>query len=93
MRIKDNPVPIYIMSCYAYEELNDSFISDTTFDMLSRYLADNWGNLKHRHKHLIDEEGCAYTSSLTVSYDDLPNIIKETTKQILKDKNENSFVW
>ena len=93
MQIRDNPIAIYIMSCYAYEELNSPFISDIVFDKLGKYIYDNWDDLEHKHKRFIDREGCAYTSALTVGYSELPTIIREATKQIFKDKNENSFMW
>lgn len=71
-----NPVAVYLMSCYAYEELDAPFLTDAEFDALGRYIETHWDELEHRHKHLIDRDSCAFTSGITQPYDTWPLIIK-----------------
>lgn len=78
----ENPIGIYLMSCYAYEELAAPFLADGDFDELGQYIADNWKKLEHRHKHLIDPERCMYTSGITKPYSEWPLIILSATHQI-----------
>jgi len=84
---RKNPIPIYLMSCYAYEKLDASFISDNSFDRLGRYIEKNWRKIRHRHKRYINKEDVAFTSAITCNYDDLPSIVKNATVQLLKEKN------
>lgn len=71
-----HPVAVYLMSCYAYEELDAPFLTDAEFDALGRYIEAHWDELEHRHKHLIDRDSCAYTSGITKPYAKWPLIIK-----------------
>lgn len=71
-----NPIAVYLMSCYAYEELDRPFLTDGEFDALGRYIEQNWDSLEHRHKHLIDRDSCAFTSGITQPYRKWPLIIK-----------------
>lgn len=71
-----HPVAVYLMSCYAYEELAAPFLSDADFDALGRYIEQNWDSIEHRHKHLIDRDSCAFTSGITQPYRKWPLIIK-----------------
>lgn len=74
-----NPIGIYLMSCYAYEVLNKPFLSDAEFDALGRFINQWYDVLEHRHKQFIDEEACAYTSAVTVPYEELPLIVLGAT--------------
>lgn len=70
-----NPVGVYLMSCYAYEVLDNPFLADADFDELGRFIADNYESLNHRHKYIIDRERCAHTSGITIPYREWPSII------------------
>lgn len=78
------------MACYAYEELAESIMTDFEFDMLGRYIYDNYDKLEHRHKYLIDRENCHSTSALTIPYDDLPTIIKEATYYVIEEQEKEN---
>lgn len=86
-----NPVGVYLMSCYAYEVLNDSFITDYQFDKLGAYLHKVGEFMDHRHIDLIDLENCQHTSALTVPYHELPTIIVGATYQKLGKPFPNDF--
>ena len=74
------------MSCYAYEQLNNSFIADRSFDILGNYINDHWDELEHPHKEYVDSAGVYCTSSLTVGYHELPLIILMATHRILNSE-------
>lgn len=83
MNWRRNPVAFYLMSCYAYEQLNDSFLTDFEFDELGRYIQKHWDEIGHPHKKYIDKEACHCTSALTVQYYELPFVILTSTHEIL----------
>ena len=88
-----NPIGIYLMSCYAYEKLNSSFISDRSFDMLGVYIDTHWKEIHHRHKKYINPAGLTATSSLTVGYHELPLIVLMATHRILKTDFTSSPIY
>ena len=49
-------VPIYLMSSYLYYELDKNVLTDSQFDYLCKKILDNWDNINHMHKHLIDKD-------------------------------------
>ena len=49
-------VPIYLMSSYLYYELDKNDLTDSQFDYLCKKILDNWDNINHMHKHLIDKD-------------------------------------
>tara|TARA_B100002019_G_scaffold180127_1_gene155538 strand:- start:1759 stop:2073 length:315 start_codon:yes stop_codon:yes gene_type:complete len=48
-----NPVARYLMSAYAYYVEDDPIITDTEFDMLSKWMLHHWDAIDHPHKKLI----------------------------------------
>jgi len=93
MSWKHNPVGVYIMSCYAYEVLSDSFITDAEFDACGWHIAEEWDNLTHRHRDYINREACAFTSALTVPYEELPLIALSATHHKLGTRLEDSPIY
>ncbi len=50
-------VQYFLMASYLYYNLNtEPPMSDAEFDTLCRRLYDEWDDIKHYHKHLIDRE-------------------------------------
>lgn len=47
-------IPWYLMAAYAYYEEDDPIISDKLFDEMAKRMKENWNDLDHFHKHLID---------------------------------------
>jgi hypothetical protein len=51
-----NPIARYLMCAYAYYEQDDPLISDVEFDMLAKYILQNYDDISHFHKHLVTKE-------------------------------------
>ena len=51
-----NPIARYMMCAYAYYEEDDPLISDYQFDMLAKYILQNYDKINHHHKHLVTKE-------------------------------------
>lgn len=49
-------VPWWLMASYAYYVEDKSILSDATFDAIAATLGDEWDQVSHRHKHLIDRD-------------------------------------
>lgn len=93
MNIYHNPVAFYLMSCYAYEQLSDSFLTDSQFDELGRYIKKNWDEIDHPHKKYIDKTACHCTSALTVQYYELPLMVLTATHKLLGTRFESSPIF
>lgn len=93
MNIYHSPIPMYLMSCYAYEILSSSFLTDSQFDGLSHHIHEHWDEINHSHKKFIDRENCHSTSALTVEYYELPIIILTGTHDILGTDFKSSPIY
>jgi hypothetical protein len=47
-------VPHFLIHSYAYYVEDNPIIGDGTFDLIVRLLGDDWDDIEHQHKHLID---------------------------------------
>jgi hypothetical protein len=54
---------LLIHACLYYH-FDQNYLTDYQYDMLARAVADQWDNLEHMHKHLIDGEALKHSSSL-----------------------------
>jgi hypothetical protein len=50
-------VPHYLVHCYLYYQVGRGLIRDDVFDALAARLADEWEDVEHPHKDLIDPAG------------------------------------
>ena len=64
-------IPIYLMSSYLYYELDKNVLSDSQFDYLCKKILDNWDNINHMHKHLIDKDNLKSGSGYGLEYTNL----------------------
>jgi hypothetical protein len=64
-------VPIYLMSSYLYYECDLNVLEDTQFDYLCKKILDNWDNIDHMHKHLLDKETLKAGSGYGIEYTNL----------------------
>ena len=64
-------VPIYLMSSYLYYELDKNVLTDSQFDYLCKKILDNWDNINHMHKHLIDKHNLKSVSVYGIEYNNL----------------------
>ena len=46
-----NKLSMYLMAAYAYYVEDDPIMSDWHFDMLAKYLLENYDTIEHQHKH------------------------------------------
>ena len=51
-----NPIAKYLMCAYAYYELDKPLIEDFEFDQLAKDILENWNNIQHMHKHLLNKD-------------------------------------
>ena len=61
-------VPLYLMSSYLYYEQDKNVLDDVEFDYLCKRLLDNWDDVKHIHKHLIDKNNLKAGSGYGITY-------------------------
>ena len=59
------------MSSYLYYEQDKNVLDDTQFDYLCKKLYDNWDNVEHMHKHLIDKDNLKAGSGYGIEYTNL----------------------
>lgn len=74
-------VAMYLVHCCIYYKLNESIIDDFLFDELASCLRENWHNVEHVHKHLIDYEMLLNGSS--GYYIKFPGIVEGSAKTLL----------
>ena len=63
-------VPYYLAYSYLYYEKDVSLISDEEYDSLCKKLYDNWDEVVHYHKHLIDKEALLSGTGYHLKYPD-----------------------
>ena len=61
-------VPIYLMSSYLYYDLNKNVLDDTQFDYVCKKLYDNFDDITHMHKHLLDKDNLKAGSGYGITY-------------------------
>lgn len=50
-------VPYFLMASYLYYNINiESPMSDEEYDILCKRLYDEWDEIEHPHKHLIERD-------------------------------------
>jgi hypothetical protein len=84
-------VPHYLIHCYIYYEIGDSIISDDEFDQLAKRIYDEWDDIEHMHKHLIDRDSLSTGGSyLRTRY---TNMIIYSAYQLLKERGNSNFQY
>jgi len=65
--IEDNinmAVPYYLMASYAYYVQDDPIFTDGFYDSLAKQILDNWDNITHRHRDVLNQDNLAAGSFL-----------------------------
>jgi hypothetical protein len=94
--IEDNinmAVPYYLMASYAYYVQDDPIFTDGFYDSLAKQILDNWDNITHRHRDVLNKDNLEAGSFLG----EYPGIIegalqslREQSKTVAKPKwNKN----
>lgn len=77
-------VPWYLMAAFMYETEDDPIISDHVWDEICVRLMNEWDDIEHFHKHLIEKDSL---ESGTASYlKELPNRIINAAKSLSTSK-------
>lgn len=80
---KDNPskyVSWYLIASYIYYNRSswEPPMRDEDYDKMCKVLLDNYGNLIHPHKHLIDKESLRAGTGFNLKENDYPLIVKHS---------------
>jgi len=63
----------WLMCSYLYYELDVNVINDDEFNMLSRYLLDNYNHITDMYKHLVTKDNFKSSTGYDIKY---PTMIK-----------------
>ena len=77
-------VPYYLMYSYLYYEKDSPIISDAEYATICKRLHDEWDDIEHYHKHIIDKENLVAGTGYSIKY---PTIVKDSAL-LLKEKNK-----
>ena len=77
-------VPYYLMYSYLYYEKDSPIISAAEYDTICKRLHDEWDNIEHYHKHIINKEHLVAGTGYSLKY---PTIVKDSAL-LLKEKNK-----
>ncbi len=61
-------VPIYLMSSYLYYKKNLNILSDIDFDSVCLRLVQEWDDIEHVHKRLLDLDSLQAGTGYDVGY-------------------------
>ncbi len=61
-------VPYYLMLSYLYYEENESIVDDIEYDTICKRLYNEWDNIEHHHKHLVDRSSLAAGTGYHMKY-------------------------
>ena len=78
-----NPIAKYLMCAYAYHELDKPLIEDFEFDQLAKDILENWNNIQHMHKHLLNKDMLVAGTYLG----EYPNIVKGAVGNYIRENN------
>lgn len=84
---QDNPnmlVPYYLMYSYLYYQHNVSLVEDHEYDRVCKKILDEWDNIEHRHKSLINKDSLSAGTGYDLEY---PLIVQHAALQ-LKESEE-----
>lgn len=82
-------VPWYLMLSYGYYILNETIVSDTFFDNLSKIFLNNFNEIKHRHKALISEDDLKAGTLYYLRENDYPLLVRSAYNQVVYKKGED----
>jgi hypothetical protein len=68
-------VPWYLMASYLYYVRDVSLLSDGYYDRICHELNDNFKQIKHWHKHLVDQKQLDAGTGFRLRFDQFPSRI------------------
>ena len=66
-------VPYYLMYSYLYYEKDISLVPDTEYDIICKRLYNEWNEVEHLHKHLVEKETLLAGTGYSLKY---PEMVK-----------------
>lgn len=70
-----------VVASYAYYHLDVSLLSDTLFDQACKWLLDNYDDVEHRLKYLVDRDSLAAGSLYNVPMTSYPGGVRYLAEQ------------
>ena len=67
---KNMLVPYYMVYSYLYYVENISYVSDKEYDFICKTLYEEWDNVNHFHKYLIEKESLLSGTGYYLTYPD-----------------------
>ena len=67
-------VPYYLMSSYLYYKEDKAVLLDSEFDLVCQRLLDEWDNIVHWHKELINKDDLSAGTGYAIN--EYPNRVK-----------------
>ena len=61
-------IPKYLIHSYLYYEQDTNLITDEEFNAICKELLDNFDEIEHPHKHLLDKESLKANTGFTIQY-------------------------
>ena len=75
----------FLIGSYAYYELSDPIMADSTFDRLVQRLKENWEEVDHYHKYLVTESHLEAYTAYDIKY---PQIVKYSALNYIREYRE-----
>ena len=79
-------IPWFLMASYLYYIKHESLLHVHQFDILCRYMLDNWTEIEHMHKHLIDVEDLKAGTGFSLKEEDYPQIVKNCAWEVFNER-------
>lgn len=74
----------FLMASYVYYVHHHSMLSDELYDRLAKDLLARWGEIDHRHKHLITPDDLRAGTLYTLKEQDYPRITRGAAQHLIK---------
>lgn len=81
---KKYPVGKYLVATFLYYHCDFSVMEDEEFDKICKELFDNFDDINHPHKHLLDRDSLQAGSGYQLRLSDFPTIVKSISYSILE---------
>lgn len=83
---KNTIVPWLLSASFAYYVLGETVISDEVFDKACKWFLEHYGDIKHKHKHLVTKEMLEAGSFYNISTLQYPLIVQNGTEGLINHR-------
>lgn len=81
---KRYPVGKYLVASFLYYQCDFSIMGDDEYDQICKQLFENFDDIDHPHKHLLDKEALKAGSGFQLRYNQYPLIVQSTAFSYLE---------